>query len=259
MNTRCAALLAVALAACAPERGVAMPQPSRLVLCVENASVAMGTARVRAGQTTWRVEPGRTECKPVEPGAGNVRVLAETMGGGANGPLRWSGQLSRGILCWHLRVENTHTAMGLTDCDFRRRARDEAGAWVRVEQYAKEARYLGFTRWDNETLTPYAFINRRVIGTAWEAEVVAHEDVHMRQFSRFRTLADLRAAAERDAMAWEAEAFCAQAAAAVLSGRIATIEQAVAEMAFNLASPNYGFGIDVASAASLILRNCRAT
>lgn len=244
--------------ACAPAQAApAGPERPVLTIRVSNPNIGMRLYLESDGvrEPLGSLDVGSRTVRIPRRLNGSVLLVAEESQGSRDFVTRW---YPGGEMCWTWEVPRVGNVNATFPVPCRPR-RDEAGAWVRTEQYAQEARYLGFTRWDDETLTPYAFINRRVIGTAWEAEVVAHEDVHLRQFSRFRTLADLRAAAERDAMAWEAEAFCRQAEAAVLSGRIATIEQAVAEMAFNLASPNYGFGIDVASAAGLILRNCRAT
>lgn len=112
-------LVPVALAACA-RRGPVAASPSSPTVCIENAAAAAGAITAAAGMTRWHVLPGQTECKTIVGGSTSIVVQAQSIGGGAAGPLRYQTRIQTGPGCWYWRLENTPGPGSLWGCEQRR-------------------------------------------------------------------------------------------------------------------------------------------
>lgn len=100
-------------------------QPNDITLCVVNSAV-MGTLRVWADGRgrTHNVPSGQEECRTVGSGSSEVRVYAETIGGGAQGPATGSAVVpGRPGECWLWDFRGFADDGNLVPCDFSRRSR----------------------------------------------------------------------------------------------------------------------------------------
>jgi hypothetical protein len=94
------------------------PTAQSLRLCVQNATVGYGNITARADLVRFDVMPGREVCRLV-PAAGPSMVLqAQTMGGGASGPITYVNRLTAGSGgCWRWRLTDSPTSqVDLTPC-----------------------------------------------------------------------------------------------------------------------------------------------
>ena len=121
MRRIAAAVLGIAMAAaCARNpRGEAAPAGARIRLCVRNEAAASGNIVARAGLVRFDVMPGEEVCKEVTPTEPSLVLRAETVGGGANGPVRYANRLQAGSSgCWRWRLtEVPGSALDLLPCD----------------------------------------------------------------------------------------------------------------------------------------------
>lgn len=116
---RALGLIAVPLlvAACSRSRQV-NNSPSVPTLCIENAAAAVGTINAATSVARWHVLPGQTECKPIPAAAPTIIVRAESIGGGAAGPVRYQTRVPNGPGCWHWRLTDSASSQeSLWGCD----------------------------------------------------------------------------------------------------------------------------------------------
>jgi hypothetical protein len=95
-----------------------------VTLCVRNSTV-MGTLRVWSDVhgRTHNVAGGQTQCRRVGSGGGEVRLYAETIGGGMEGPARGVATLpNRPGECWFWDFRGFGDDNNLVPCDFNREA-----------------------------------------------------------------------------------------------------------------------------------------
>ena len=113
--------LAILLPACgAMRRGE--PNPNDVVVCVTNSTV-MGTLRVWSDVhgRTHNVASGERQCRRVGSGGGEVRLYAETIGGGIEGPARGTATLpNRPGACWLWDFRGFADDGNIVPCDFER-------------------------------------------------------------------------------------------------------------------------------------------
>lgn len=121
MRRIAAAVLAIGTAAaCARNpRGAAAPAGAAIRLCVRNEAAASGNIVARAGLVRFDVMPGAEVCREVTPTEPSLVLRAETVGGGANGPVRYANRLQAGSSgCWRWRLtELPGSALDLLPCD----------------------------------------------------------------------------------------------------------------------------------------------
>jgi hypothetical protein len=117
---RLSTVLLLSLAACAAREGDEnQPAPEPLRLCVENATAAYGALTARAGLVRFDVMPGEQVCKPVIATGAAIELRAQTIGGGARGPLRYTERLQPGgSRCWRWRLtDSPASSIDLVPCD----------------------------------------------------------------------------------------------------------------------------------------------
>lgn len=98
--------------------------PNDVIVCVRNSAV-MGTLRVwsDAHGRTHNVSSGDRQCRRVGSGGGEVRLYAETIGGGIEGPARgWAVVPNRPGECWLWDFRGFNDNGNLVPCDFERSA-----------------------------------------------------------------------------------------------------------------------------------------
>ena len=109
------------LAACGPlRRGEG--NPNDVTLCVTNSTV-MGTLRVWSDVhgRTHNVPSGERQCRRVGSGGGEVRLYAETIGGGIEGPARGTAIIpNRPGECWLWDFRGFADNQNIVPCDFER-------------------------------------------------------------------------------------------------------------------------------------------
>lgn len=113
-------LLLVLAAACSSRRGGS--NPNDVTVCVANNTV-MGTLRVwsDAYGRTHNVPSGGRECRRVGSGGGEVRLYAETIGGGIEGPARGVATIpNRPGECWFWDFRGFNDNGNLVPCEFDR-------------------------------------------------------------------------------------------------------------------------------------------
>lgn len=121
-------LLTVAVllvAACSPFR---RSNPNDVTVCVINNTV-MGTLRVWSDVfgRTHNVPSGDRQCSRVGSGGGEVRLYAETIGGGIEGPARGVAVVpNRPGECWLWDFRGFNDKGNLVPCEFERN-RDRGG------------------------------------------------------------------------------------------------------------------------------------
>jgi hypothetical protein len=121
MRRIAAAALAIGTAAACVRnpRGEAAPAGAPTRLCVRNEAQASGNIVARAGLVRFDVVPGEEVCKQVTPTEPSLVLRAETVGGGANGPVRYANRLQAGSSgCWRWRLTDIPgSALDLLPCD----------------------------------------------------------------------------------------------------------------------------------------------
>lgn len=112
-------LVVFALAACA-HRGQIPASRSSPTLCIENAAAAVGAVNAASGVTRWHIAPGQTECKVIVGATTNIVVQAQSIGGGAAGPVRYQTDVQSGPGCWYWRLGDTNASSSLWGCEQQR-------------------------------------------------------------------------------------------------------------------------------------------
>ena len=110
------------LADCVPLRR-ASEDPLAVTLSVTNSTV-MGTLRVWSDVSgrTHNVPSGERQCRRVGSGGGEIRVYAETIGGGIEGPARGTATIpNRPGECWLWDFRGFADNGNIVPCDFERR------------------------------------------------------------------------------------------------------------------------------------------
>ena len=113
-------LLLVVVAACSSRRGGS--SANDVTVCVANNTV-MGTLRVWSDVygRTHNVPSGGRQCRRVGSGGGEVRLYAETIGGGIEGPARGAATLpNRPGECWFWDFRGVNDSNNLVPCDYER-------------------------------------------------------------------------------------------------------------------------------------------
>ncbi len=113
--------LVALLASCATFRK-GRSNPNDVTLCVLNSTV-MGTLRVWSDVhgRTHNVASGDRQCRRVGGGGGEVRLYAETIGGGIEGPARGVAVVpNRPGECWLWDFRGFNDSGNLVPCDFDR-------------------------------------------------------------------------------------------------------------------------------------------
>lgn len=117
----CLMMAALLVAACNPfRRGQA--NPNDVTVCVANNTV-MGTLRVWSDVygRTHNVPSGDRQCRRVGSGGGEVRLYAETIGGGIEGPARGVAVVpNRPGECWLWDFRGFNDNGNLVPCEFER-------------------------------------------------------------------------------------------------------------------------------------------
>jgi hypothetical protein len=108
-----------ALAACA-HRGDIPTSRSSPTLFIENAAAAVGAVNASSGVTRWHIAPGQTECKVIVGASTDIIVQAQSIGGGAAGPVRYQTGLQSGPGCWYWRLGDTNASSSLWGCEQQR-------------------------------------------------------------------------------------------------------------------------------------------
>lgn len=100
------------LAACSAFRSENdSPTAQRLRLCVQNATVGYGNITAHADLVRFDVMPGQEVCKMVAATGPMLELTAQTMGGGASGPLRYATRLQHaGPGCWRWRLTDSRSS-----------------------------------------------------------------------------------------------------------------------------------------------------
>ena len=117
---RLAMLALLGLAACgAFRRDNDSPTAQRLRLCVQNATVGYGNITAHADLVRFDVMPGQQVCKMVPAAGPSLALTAQTLGGGASGPLRYATRLQHaGPGCWRWRLTASRTSsIDLLPCE----------------------------------------------------------------------------------------------------------------------------------------------
>ncbi len=118
------ALLTLVVAACASRRGGG--SQNDVTVCVVNNAVK-GTLRVWSDVfgRTHNVSSGGRQCSRVGAGGGEVRLYAETIGGGLDGPARgWATIPNRPGECWLWDFRGFNDSDNLVPCSFERDRED---------------------------------------------------------------------------------------------------------------------------------------
>jgi hypothetical protein len=120
-------VLVASLAACSSlRRGGG--NPNDVTVCVANNTV-MGTLRVWSDVhgRTHNVSSGDRQCRRVGSGGGEVRLYAETIGGGIEGPARGVAVVpNRPGECWLWDFRGFNDNGNLVPCDFDRSGESRA-------------------------------------------------------------------------------------------------------------------------------------
>ncbi|MBA3969435.1 MAG: hypothetical protein H0X52_04975 [Gemmatimonadetes bacterium] len=107
----------VVLAAACGSRRPGTAEPNVLQLCVQNETVGYGSVTARAGPTRFNVQSGREVCRRLQSIGSGVVLQAQTLGGGAAGPLSFRTTLPSPFGCWRWRLTNTPPT-SLVPCDW---------------------------------------------------------------------------------------------------------------------------------------------
>jgi hypothetical protein len=102
--------------------------PNDVTVCVTNSTV-MGTLRVWSDTRgrTHNVASGERQCRTVGSGGGEVRLYAETIGGGIEGPARGTAVVpNRPGECWLWDFRGFADNGNIVPCDFERPERRDS-------------------------------------------------------------------------------------------------------------------------------------
>jgi hypothetical protein len=91
----------------------------RMQLCIDNGTVGYGTLVAHAGLIRFDVTSGQEVCKPIAEISSTLTVTAQTLGGGAAGPLSFRASVpAAGARCWRWRLTNAPgSEADLIPCD----------------------------------------------------------------------------------------------------------------------------------------------
>ena len=117
---RLAVVALLGLAACSAFRSENdSPTAQRLRLCVQNATVGYGNITAHADMVRFDIMPGQEVCKMVPATGPMLALTAQTMGGGASGPLRYATRLQHaGPGCWRWRLSDSpNSSIDILPCE----------------------------------------------------------------------------------------------------------------------------------------------
>ena len=101
-----------------------------LRLCIQNGTVGYGTLVAHAGLIRFDVTSGQEVCKPIAEISSSLNITAQTLGGGAAGPLSFRASVpAAGARCWRWRLTNAPgSEADLMPCDLSPSDRDSGNS-----------------------------------------------------------------------------------------------------------------------------------